>query len=378
MPHDRIRLLKIITNFHIGGTERQFANLVQGLDREHFEVHLACLRYAGELARELEPLGLPIREFSIQRLWNHTALRQGLRFVQYLRERRIQIVHSYTFYANVFAVPFARLAGVEAVIASVRDIGDVLTPLQRRVQKAVCRFADCVLANSEAVRETLLQQGYDPKAIVVIRNGISPAYVAACGNRNGLRRELGIPPDAPLVAVFSRLNGLKGVDHFLEAAASVAPRFPEACFLIVGDGAIRPALEARARQLGLNGRAVFTGFRTDVPRLLGEVSVSVVPSLSEGLSNSLLESVAAGVPVVATRVGGNAEVVEHGVTGLIVPPAAPAAMAGALVRLLEDAALARRLSEAGRKKVNDLFSIGRAVRETHELYLELLEPRRCR
>jgi glycosyltransferase involved in cell wall biosynthesis len=374
MPAEKIQLLKMLTNFHIGGTERQVANLALGLDASRFDLHLACLRYSGELLNELKPLRAA-REFQIGALYSPRTLVQAVRLGQYIRRSAIKIVHSYGFYPNVFTVPVARLAGAPIVVASIRDTGDVLTPLQRQIQRMVCRLADCVLVNAEAIRQTLIKQGYDASKIVVIRNGITLSTFAKKQPNTRLRQELGVPLSAQLVAVFSRLNQLKGIQYFLEAAMPVAARFPDAQFLIVGDGANRKELEEQAARMGLGERTIFTGFRSDVPDLLSEAAVSVLPSLSEGLSNSLIESMAAGVPPVAARVGGNPEVIEHEVTGLLVPPRDSAALASAIGRLLEDKDLAVKFGQAGMRRVSALFSIERAVEETEHLYQRLVNPR---
>jgi glycosyltransferase involved in cell wall biosynthesis len=197
-----------------------------------------------------------------------------------------------------------------------------------------------------------------------------------------------LPVEAPLVAVFARLHPVKGIEYFLDAAASLAARFPLARFLVVGEGCIvrdgvivpspyRHELEDYAARLGLAERVVFTGFRRDVPELLREVAVSVLPCISnEGLSNSVLESMAAGAPVVATTVGGNPEIVEDGRTGLLVPPADSGALAGAIARLLEDRELAERLGRAARQRVADHFSVEQMVRRTERLYVDLLGRKR--
>jgi len=375
MPSNRIKLLQMLTNFHIGGTERQVANLARGIDASQFDLHLACLHNSGELLAELETLRVPRSEFRIGRLYSPKTLWQGVRLAQYVRRNLIQIVHSYGFYPNVFTVPVARLAGASIVVASIRNTCDLLTPLQRRLQKLVCRLADCVLVNAEAIRENLVEEGYDPSKIVVIRNGITLSRFAKRERAAVIRQELGFPPTARLVGVFSRLNPMKGIPYFLDAATVLAERFPDVCFLVVGDGAIKRELEEQARRMGLGRRIAFTGFRSDVPELLSEAAVSVLPSLSEGTSNTLLESMAAGIPVIATRVGGNPEVIEDGVSGLLVPPRDSAALAAATARLLEDEALAARLGEAGMRRVSELFSIEGSVHETEHLYQRLVEAR---
>ena len=371
----KIKLLELLTNFHIGGAERQVANLALGLDASHFDLHLACLRHSGELLAELETLRVPRPEFPIGPIYSLKTLWQGIRLAHYVRTNLIQIVHSYGFYPNIFTVPVARLAGASIVVASIRDTGDLLTPIQRRLQKVVCRFADCVLVNAEAIRQSLLEQGYAPSKIVVIRNGIMLSKFTGKGRSAVLRRELGLPRSARLVAVFSRLNWMKGVEFFLDAAIVLAGRFPDVYFLVVGDGGNKKALEEQACRLGLGQRVVFTGFRNDVSDLLSEVAISVLPSLSEGTSNTLLESMAAGIPVIATRVGGNPEVIEDGVSGLLVQPRDSAALAGAMGRLLDDEDLALRLGQAGRRRVSEIFSIEGSVHETEHLYQRLVEAK---
>ncbi len=378
----RIRLLKFVTLFAIGGTERQVMTLASGLDASRYELHLACLRLTGELLDQLPIFrSAPPVEYGITKLFNSHAFRERLRFAAYLRHRRIQIVHTYSFYPNVFAIAAARLAGTPVVLASIRDMGVYLTPTQIAVQRLVCRLAHRVVVNADAVKRWLVTGGFPEDRITVIHNGVDLARFDTRADGSGLRRELGVPPDAPLVAVVSRLSPSKGLEDYLRAAAIVASRRPDARFLVVGqaapaDRAWADDLAACARRLGLEGRVVFTGLRHDVPEILSQVAVSVLPSLSEGLSNVVLESMAAGVPVVATRVGGNAEAVEDGVTGFLVPPGAPAEVSRHVDLILGHAALARRLGAAGRRRVVEHFSIDAAVRQTERLYVSMLEERR--
>jgi glycosyltransferase involved in cell wall biosynthesis len=290
----------------------------------------------------------------------------------YIRRHKIQIVHSYGFYSNVFAIPAACLTGAK-VIASIRDTCEILTPWQRRVQKAICRLADYVLVNADAIRRALIDQGYRADRIRLIPNGVVAYPFTRRQNSAALRAELGVPPAARIVLVSSRLNRMKGLPYFLEAAAVVAARLQDVYFVVAGDGAERKKLEEYAFDLGIARRVLFVGFRTDVPDLLSQAAISVLPSLSEGLSNSLLESMAAGVPVVATLVGGNPEVVDHGVTGLLAPPRDSFALAHAMLHLLENPDLAARFGAAGRQRAANVFSVERAVRETERLYTGLVE-----
>jgi glycosyltransferase involved in cell wall biosynthesis len=191
--------------------------------------------------------------------------------------------------------------------------------------------------------------------------------------------------------MLSRLQKIKGVAYFLEAAARVGARVPEAHFLLVGDAFIRPdpkgedlravdeSSRARIRdtaaKLGIGDRLHLTGVRKDVPAVLAASAVSVLPSLSEGTSNTLLESMAAGVPVVATAVGGTPEVIEHGINGLLVAPRDAGALADAICELLLDRSLAQRIGAEGRRTVVSHYSMERMVRETADLYANLLDRR---
>lgn len=367
----RIRVLNMLTSFQIGGTERQVANIALGIDAAKFDLHLGCLRNFGELRQELEKLPIPRPVFNIGRLYTFKTVVEAFRLARYIRQNRIEIVHSYGFYTNVFAIPAARMAGTPIIVASIRDRGDILTPAQRWIQQRICRMADYVLVNAEAIRETLIEQGWRADNILLIRNGIVMSRYGRTEKGEAIRRELGLAPNAPLVGVFSRLNRMKGVEYFLDAVAILKDTFPEARFLIVGDGGGRKELEEHSALLNLQDRVIFTGFRTDVPDLLCESAVSVLPSLSEGLSNSLLESMASGIPVVATRVGGNPEIVEHESSGLLVPVKDASALADAIGALLANPSRAAQLGEAGQRRVQEMFSIERSIHEVEGLYERL-------
>lgn len=374
---DRIRVMKFVAIFAIGGTERQVVNIGKGLDKSRFDLRFATLNKVGELLAECEAQSWTIDEYKIRRLYGLATMKKQIAFGKALRQARTQILHAYGIYPNVFAIPAARLAGVPVTIGSVRDIGDTYTFWQHQVQKHCLRLADHIVVNAEAIKRDLLQRGYDAERLSVIPNGIDCEHFRLPGNGEAVRREWSIPPDAPVVGVLARLLRIKGQDVFLRAAALIASTNPQVRFVIVGDNNIdqqyKEELKELTRRLGLEDRVIFTGFRTDVPDLLAALSVVVSPSLGlEGLSNSLLESMAAGVPVVATRVGGTPEIVEDGVSGLLVPPGDPEALAAALSRLLQDRITAKRLGQSARRQVFSRYSLEQAVASTERLYHDLL------
>ena len=371
------RVLNVVPTLMCGGTENQFMTLSRRLDPTRFEVEFACLRRCGPFVQELVDRGVPLSDYPIATFRSVQALGQQARLVRHISRRRIQIIHAYSFYGNVFAVPPARLVA-PVVIASIRDCAPYLTPMQKRVQRYACQFADCILVNADAVKDWLIAEGYDRSKIVVIRNGVDLTLFGGAPGLHGIREELSVPPGAPLVAVVSRLTRLKGLETFLEAATILKLSHPDARFLIVGetaptDTAYQEVLTRLAAELGMADRVTFAGIRSDVPALLSSVDVSVMPSLNEALSNVLLESMAAGAPTVATRVGGTPEAFVDNVTGLLVAPGDARGLAAAIARLLDNRPLAARLGEAARQVVVDRFSVERMVTATERLYLELLD-----
>src|SRR5204863_5369648 len=198
----------------------------------------------------------------IHRLYGPHTVGQQIALARHLRRQRIQIVHSYGFYANTFVIPAARLARTPVIVASIRDTGAFLTPRQRRTQRLACRLATVVLVNADAVRDWLVTEGYDPRKIVVIRNGIDLTRFRRPRGVSALRHELGLAADTPLIAAVGRVNRLKGLEDFLHAAAPVAARFPSAHFVVVGHSLIlrngasvasgyHAELEGHVRRLGL-------------------------------------------------------------------------------------------------------------------------------
>jgi L-malate glycosyltransferase len=379
----RTRILKVVPTLMCGGTENQFMTLGRRLDRSRFDVGFACLRRWGPFVDELGELGIPLREYQVTSFRSVHSLALQARLARQIFHGRIDIVHAYNFYGNVFAIPPARLMA-SVVIASIRDRSPYLTPMQKRVQRYACQFADRILVNADAVRDWLVdEEGYDPSNIVVIRNGVDMTRFNGAPAADRIRCELGIPQQARLVVVVSRLARLKGIEHFLEAAAVLKRRYPDVRFLIVGetsppDPAYLVELQRLAAHLGVADRVTFTGRRSDIPEVLGAADVSVMPSLNEALSNVLLESMAAGAPVVATRVGGTPEALDDGVTGLLVPPGDAGAITAAVARLLDDRALACRLGRTARSVIGERFSVDQMVRSTEDLYTELLERKQQR
>jgi L-malate glycosyltransferase len=376
----QIRLLKFLNNFLIGGTERQFVHVANGLDRSQFSVEIACFERRGPLLETLLP-DTVVHTYPVEGSFHSwCSIKSQLRLMRDLRGRQVDIIHTYGWYPNVFGIPAARLACRPITIASLRDAGAYMTPAKTRALKFACALADSIVANSNAGRNWLIQHGVSDAKIEVIRNGIvvpPPRVRTEAPSR--MREEFGIPPGVPVCACIGRLVSGKGIEYYLRAARIVSDRGRNIRFLMIGahssERGYRSEMELLARELNLAGQVIFTGQRQDVTDMLQDVDLVVHPSLTEGLSNVILEAMAAGIPVVATNVGGNPELVQDGKTGLLVPAENAEEIADAICRLLDQPAMARTFGETARERVIHEFSIRRMLSKTESLYSRLLEQR---
>jgi glycosyltransferase involved in cell wall biosynthesis len=250
-------------------------------------------------------------------------------------------------------------------------------PLKGRffVDRFVARWVDQIIAVSEAAARFLREnKGIPAQKITVIANGRDlHAFVPGnCHTRALLRQHWGIPDNVPVVGVVGRLEAQKGHRFLIEALPQVLTEFPDVCVLLVGEGSLRPALEAQASTLGLCDRIIFAGFQHDVSVYLNTMDVVVLPSLYEGMPLAAIEAAAMAKPVVATSVDGTVEVIQHGRTGLLVPPSAPGPLARAILTLLRQPELARRYGQAARKHALHQFDLWRQVDETERLYVNTM------
>ena len=297
-----------------------------------------------------------------------------------LREARPDVVHTHTAKAGALGRRAARKAGVPVVVHTFH--GHVLDgyfsgPMTRLItgaERRMARRTDALVAVSPEIRDELLALGIGrPEQWRLIPLGLDlHDLVVSKPDRVAARRSLGLPDQGPIVGTVGRLVEIKDIDCFLSAAASVAASVPDATFVIAGDGALRDRLKSRASSL-LGNRVRFTGWVFDLPILYAAMDIVVLTSKNEGTPTTLIEAGAAGRPVVATSVGGVPHVVQDGVTGLLVPPSDPAAVAAMITKLLHDEPLADSLGDAAREHVTGRFGAERAADETAALYSELLE-----
>lgn len=351
-----LRVVHVTQGLDVGGLEKLLVEFARHADRDRLDLRFVSLGTRGALANEIEGCGWPVAA-----LEKPPGLRPGLvfRLARLLRGWRADVVHTHNNGPLIYAAPAARLARVPWIVHTRHEQNFGAKPRElialRHAARLVNRFV-CVSGDSAALS---ISQGIGPSKVRTFLNGVDLARFEYTGPR----------PDGPIVAV-ARLSPEKDLGCLLRAAALAIRDFPSLRLEIAGDGPCRPELERLVGELGLAGRARFLGEVRDVPAMLARASLFALSSLTEGIPVTLLEAMARGLPVVATRVGGNAEVVADGETGLLVPAQDPPALARALLRLLRDPEEAHRMGLSGRRRVTERFDVRRMVAEYESLYLE--------
>jgi glycosyltransferase involved in cell wall biosynthesis len=358
------RLAYVIWSLGLGGAEQVVIRLAAGLDRRRFEPLICCLDERGPFAQQAEQAGIEVVAMGKRGPLDAGAAH---RLARLFRSRRIEVVHTHLWGGNVWGRLAALWARVPKVVTSEHNLDTWKKPHHFLIDRALAPATTRLVAVSRQVREFYEANGVGRGRWQVIHNGVDTGPAPARG-RGAAFRDLGLGPDAPVVALIGRLVPAKAPDVFLRAVALAAVRVPALQALVVGDGPQRSQLEGEAQRLGLAGRVLFTGVRKDVPQLLAGLDAVLFSSVREGLSLTMLESMAAGVPVIATEVGGTPELITHGRTGLLVPPGQPERLAQALVGLLEDPAAAAAIREAARKCVEERFSLSSMIEAHAELY----------
>jgi glycosyltransferase involved in cell wall biosynthesis len=367
----RVPVLYLITELSTGGAQVALLRLIEGLDRDRFSPAVACLYNGdGAVAQEMRALGIDIFDAQMRHKADLLAL---LRLYHHIRRARPAILHTSLFHANLPGRILGRLAGLAGtpapiVVCSERTMA-MESEWRYRVNRWTIGLVDCVMVVSANVRDFCISHiGLPAEKLVVIYNGVDLPQ-DRLAPREKARAELDLPLRAPVVGAVSRLDPVKGVEVLLRAIAWVE----DAHLAIVGDGPERASLAALVDDLGLSDRVHWAGQRRDAPHLLSAFDLFVQPSLHEGLPNAVLEAMAAGLPVVATAVGGTSEVVIDEVTGFLVPPRDPQALAQGMRTLLHNSALRRKMGRAGRERVERYFSLEHMVGQTQAVYERLLE-----
>ncbi|HKN19727.1 MAG TPA: GT4 family glycosyltransferase PelF [Dissulfurispiraceae bacterium] len=359
-------ILQLIESWGPGGAEKVLLELCRGVDKKHF-YPVVILLHDGWLYDKLKESGIEAIVVSNKYSYDPLFLWELFGII---RKFKVDIIHSHEFMMNVYGSLAGLLTGIP-VIATVHGKKYFHEHWRRRfAYRVTARFSSMIAVSRDLKQFISEKTGASGNKIGVIYNGIN---CAAYGNGDAasLRKELGLASGAPVIGMIGNLYKVKGYPFFLQAAREILKTFPGAVFLIVGRGELQEALEQQAAELGLGDSIRFLGFREDIPDLLNLIDIFVLSSLSEGLSLSILEAMAAGKPVVATNVGGNPEVIVEGSTGFLVPVGDPEALARRIMTFLSDPGSARGMGQEARKRVLENFSVEAMTMRYQSLYREL-------
>ena len=356
----------LMTSFHPGGTERQMTELMTRLDRRQFAVHVACFHREGEWLSRVEEQVDSLTEFPVESFHSTSMQRHGRAFLRWCREYSLAVFQSCDLYANIFGQPLAALAGVPVRIASRRELNPDKSASQIAAQRMAYAFAHTVVANSSAAARRLRLEGVRASRVVRIPNGIDlDRFHPASSAR----------PPRHIVSV-ARFRQEKALDILLDAMALLVRDNPHLTLTLVGDGPMAPDLAIRVTALGLDHHVSMPGHIENVAETLRSADIFALPSRSEAFPNAVLEAMATGLPVVASRVGGIPELVDHGRTGLLVRPGRPEALFEAIGHLVRHPASAREMGRLARRRVEATYSFERMVGAFEGLYHRALGSRR--
>lgn len=366
-----VNVMQVARSMNLAGAQQVAFNLAAGLNRSQYHVSI-CAMGTGKLMDKAKEKGIETVVFDLDSLPRIKLLWRMMRLV---KSQKIDIIHSHDFQANLYAFLVAKLTRIPVFIATQHGQYEYILKKKKRVlmHQLMAKHTDTMTVVCKAMKRNLIEHlGVPSNKIKVIYNGIDSSVFDIKFDNTEKIRELGLKAGAPVVGTVANLRPVKGYNYLLEAVAHVLEQIPSTIFLIIGEGPLRAKLENQSREIGISQNVLFLGRRKDIPSLLKIMDVFVLPSLSEALSIATLEAMAARIAVITTAVGGNPEVVSDGQTGLLVAPKDPPALAQAIIRLLKNPKLAREMGMAGRKRVEDKFSLPIMLEKTAQLYEELL------
>lgn len=374
-----LKVIHIIGGGEFGGAERHILNLAGAVDPQAVEITVCCL-FSDPFVKIASGAG--VRALSIPMRHKADFGVVG-KLAALLENGGFDLVHTHGVRANLLGRLAARQAGKKKVVTTVhslleRDYPGFLNCLANSwTERATRGWTDHFITVSRGLKDRLISGGVSGDKVTVIYNGIVLDEFSPPEEPGAAREKLGFGPGTPLVGIVARLHAVKGHRYFLEAAGEVLSQRPDARFLVVGDGPCRSVLEELAGRLGIAGQVTFTGFVEDVRSLMADLDLLVISSLWEGFGLTAVEAMALGVPVAATEVGGLPEVVLHGETGLLVPPANPAALAKSIVWLLDHPDATGEMAKKAGKAVREKFTAAVMARRTEELYRRVAGWDRC-
>jgi len=371
MNNGRINMMQLVNGFAIGGGEMKVLELVQRLDKDRYDITVCSVGQGGPLEAEFRKAVPRVEVYEKKFSFDLSLVTKVARL---MREQHIEILQTTLFYADVIGAYAAALAKVPVVISWEAVTGPFRWYHFWSYQLAMKKI-DRVVAVSEDIRQRVIRERkLSPDKVVTIHYGVDLNKFAP--QTPGLQRSaIGVSDDQIVLGTVARFDYPKGHKYLIAAAPAIVRQFPNVRFVLVGDGPLRQQVEDQIENLGMKEHFILLGFRRDITQLLGLFDLFILPSLSEGLPNAVLEAMACSNPVVATAVNGVVEVVDHGQTGLLVPPGDPDRLAGAVIELLQSPDRMKQMGRNGQGRVARFFSVEQQLRKFESLYQSLYEQK---
>ncbi|OGW08552.1 MAG: hypothetical protein A2W75_11185 [Nitrospinae bacterium RIFCSPLOWO2_12_39_15] len=358
-----INVAHIVEDLKIGGLERVIENIVTGLDKEKYQPSVLCLTRGGEIADEIKSKGIDVEIMNIK---DYHSIANILKVVEWLKFRKVDIAHTHGYPAGVLGRIAATIARVKCIYHHIHTTYLDFKYRNYVIERVLSKFTNKVICCSDAVKMHAVNAiGISEDKLITLYNGIPEPDLKDASTIENLKHTLGIPGDVIVIGCVASLVPHKGHKYLLEAFKNI----DNACLILVGDGILRNELERFADELGIKNRVIFTGYQMDVTPYIQIMDIFVLPSSErEGLGISVIEAMTIGKPVIATKLGGILEVIEDGVTGILVEPKDKDALAKAIKKLLNSLKLMQKMGQNGMERYLKIFTLNQMMKELEKIY----------
>jgi len=383
-----IKIFYLTTDTKIGGTEQMLLTLLNRLDKKRYSTFLCAIKPGGPLIEEAkkvgvrgecllkepkEPGGLLIEKIINRIFWFARFFLIPFKLASLIKREKPDILHTFLFHANILGRIVGKFTGVAIIISSQRSIDKWRKPWHSFLDRLTSSFCNLIISNSEAGRKILIQRDrIDPEKIITIHNGIDLKKFNIEIDIYEKKRELGLKHEDKVIGIIANLRRVKGhcylFEAFQNAKCKMSLKDSILKLLVVGDGELKQELTGLAEKLKIKDSVIFTGFRDDIPEILQVIDIFVLPSLWEGFPVSILEAMASSRPVIASSVGGIPEAVIDQETGFLVPPQDVRSLEEALLKLVNDSGQAKRMGIAGRKRIEECFTLDKMIKKMEGVY----------
>lgn len=377
MEHNKINILYLIDTYRNGGgTESHLADVTTYLNRDKFN-YIMCsfdLQECPFVAR-IRSGGTPIEYIPLTKIYLPSAFSRARKLIKLIKDHQIDIVQTFHFKSDTFGVLVSKLAGVRTIISSRRDLGDLKKRRHLFLNKAINPLIDHFIVVCNSVRNVMRNvEGVPEDKMTTVYNGVQLRRFQPCTSSVpiAIKRELEIPDNAFVVGSIAYLRPEKAYHIFFQAMEEIQHFIKPWCALIVGDGPLKESLQILCKKMGIDRNVRFVGSVVDVPQYISLMDLlCLVPNKNEGFSNAILEAMAMQKPVIATDVGGNAEAVEDGQTGILIPPNDSKRLVEAILKLYTDIDLRTQMGDKGRRRIENNFSLQHMIMSMEDLYSQI-------